>query len=188
MTSLKLTVCALAFLFTSNLFAESYEYRVLATSRTATMEKELNEAAAAGFRFENAIGGESAYGGKEVVAVMKRAAGEAGKRFHYRLLATNKTSTMQQEIDSTAKDGYIYRAQTVFQTAFGGKEVVIIMERDTNRPERGLEYRLLSTNRTSTMDRELAAAGEDGFELVGITVAETAFGGKELVCVLKRGQ
>lgn len=35
----------------------------------------------------------------------------------------------------------------------------------------------------ATKDRHL---GEAGFEFVGITVAETAFGGNEIVAILKR--
>jgi hypothetical protein len=34
------------------------DYRVLATNRTSTMEKELNEAAEAGFRFQAVMGGD----------------------------------------------------------------------------------------------------------------------------------
>ena len=34
-----------------------YEYRLLATNRTTTMEKEMKEAAEAGYRFEKAISG-----------------------------------------------------------------------------------------------------------------------------------
>ena len=33
------------------------QYRVLATTKTSTLEKELNEAAEAGFRFETVMGG-----------------------------------------------------------------------------------------------------------------------------------
>ena len=36
------------------------------------------------------------------------------------------------------------------------------------------------------MQEELAEAGEAGFEFVGLTVGETAFGGRELVAVLRR--
>jgi hypothetical protein len=58
------------------------EYRLLATSKTSTMEKELNEAAEAGFQFQAVMGGETAVGGKEVVAVVTRS-GEAKSRYAY---------------------------------------------------------------------------------------------------------
>src|SRR5262249_9049012 len=63
-----------------------FEYRVLATSKTSTMEKEMNEAAEAGFRFRSVMGGETAVGGSEVVAVMVRALERKG-RYAYKLLA-----------------------------------------------------------------------------------------------------
>ena len=36
------------------------EYRVLATTKTSTMEKELNDAAEQGYRFQTVMGGETA--------------------------------------------------------------------------------------------------------------------------------
>ena len=78
------------------------EYRVLATSRTSTMEKEMNEAANAGFRYVAVMGGETAIGGNEVVTVFSRTAG-AKPRYEYRLLATNRTSTMQRELQQAGR-------------------------------------------------------------------------------------
>jgi len=52
--------------------------------------------------------------------------------------------------------------------------------------KRRFEYKLLATNKTSTMQKELQQAAETGFILDGLTISETAFGGKELVCILKR--
>src|SRR5262245_31895864 len=82
--------------------AARFEYKVLATSRTSTMEKELNDAARAGYRFQAVMGGETAVGGSEVVAVVARAPG-ASERFSYRLLATQRTSTMQRELQTAAE-------------------------------------------------------------------------------------
>ena len=81
------------------------EYRVLATNKTSTMEKELNEAADAGFRFQQAMGGETAIGGNEVVAVMSRTQ-KAAARYSYKLLATSKTSTMEKEMQAAADVGF----------------------------------------------------------------------------------
>ena len=159
------------------------EHRVLATRRTSTMENELNEASEAGFRFQAVMGGETAFGGNEVVVVVSRAATTRG-RYAYKLLATQKTSTMQKELQEAADQGFHYRGQTVFSTSFGGKEVVAILERDKDEPE-SFEYKLLATTRTSTLEKELQAAGRAGYELVGMTVAETAFGGKELVAITR---
>lgn len=164
-----------------------FEYRVLATKKTSTMEKELNAAGTEGFRFEGIMGGNTEWGGSESVVVVSRERGvEKRVSFEYKLVATSKTSTMQKEMQQAAHQGFSYRGQTVFDTAFGGKEVVVIMERNRDaKPERH-EYKLLATSKTSTMQKELAEAGEAGFQFVGMTVAETAFGGKELVTILRR--
>jgi hypothetical protein len=161
------------------------EYRLLATSKTSTMEKELNEAAEAGFQFQAVMGGETAVGGKEVVAVVTRS-GEAKSRYAYKLLATSKTSTMEKELQAAADAGFEYKAQTVFESVFGGKEVVVILERDKDSKLPRSQYKLLATTKTSTLEKELLAVGAAGYGMVGMTVATTALGGKELVAITKR--
>ncbi len=166
--------------------AETVEYRVLATNKTSTMQKEMSDAAAAGFRFGGTMGGETAFGGNEVVVVMTRA-GNAAPRFEYRLLATTKTSTMQRELQDAGAAGFEYKGQSVFSSMFGGREVVVILERDRESTSKDRwEYRLLATSKTSTMQRELSETGAQGFEFVGMTVASTAIGGSELVTITRR--
>jgi hypothetical protein len=162
------------------------DYKLLATQKTSTMQKELNDAADAGYRFERAMGGQTGFGGKEVVSIMSRNKGEGRPRYEYKLLATNKTSTMQKELQEVANLGFEYRDQTVFETTFGGNEVVIIVERDRETPPRHWEYKLLATNKTSTMQKELQEAADLGFQFVGVTVSKTAFGGNEVVSILRR--
>lgn len=162
------------------------EYRVLATSRTSTMEKELNDAAAAGFRFTAVMGGETAFGGNEVVVVMMRSEGAEASRYAYRLLATSRTSTMQKELQEAADAGFDYRGQTVFKSRFGGDEVVSILEHDRQEVGVRWQYRLLATSRTSTLQRELLEAGAQGYEVLGMTVGTTTVGGKELVAITRR--
>ena len=181
-----LVVCLLstsAFAQTSSLVG--FDHRVLATNKTSTMEKELNEAADAGFRFQAVMGGESAFGGKEVVVVMSRAEQKTG-RFGYKLLAASKTSTMQKELQEAADAGFQYKGQTVFGSTFGGDEVVVILERDKDAVGGPSEFKLLATSKTSTLEKELQQAGDAGYELVGMTVSKTVVGGKELVAILKR--
>jgi hypothetical protein len=163
------------------------EYRLLATNKTSTMQKELNEGAVAGFKFERSMGGATAFGGQETVAIMSKTRGaEARARYEYRLLATNKTSTMQKELQEAGELGFEYRDQTVFNTSFGGDEVVVILERDRDATPKKWEYKLLATNKTSTMQKELQEAGGDGFQFVGVTVSKSAFGGKEVISILRR--
>jgi hypothetical protein len=164
---------------------EPVNYRVLATNKTSTMQKEMQEAAEAGFQFNGVMGGETSFGGSEVVVVMAKT--PSGKpRYDYRLLATNKTSTMQKEMQEAGDAGFEYRGQTVFKSTFGGKEVVTILERDKEAKLPKYEYRLLATKKTSTMQKELQEAGDGGFAFVGMTVADTAMGGSEVVTITRR--
>lgn len=161
------------------------EYKLLATNKTSTMQKEMNQATDAGFRFAGAMGGDTAVGGSEVVSVMVRHP-DARPQHEYRLLATTKTSTMQKEMQEAGDAGFEYRAQTVFESMFGGDEVVVILERDREATPARFEYRLLATKKTSTMQKELLEVGQAGFDFVGVTVAKTGMGGTEVVTITRR--
>ncbi len=164
-----------------------HDYRVVATKKTSTMEQELNEAGEAGYRFTAVMGGETGFGGSEVLVVMtKRMDAPSEARYAYKLLATSKTSTMEKELQEAADAGFEYRGQTVFSSTFGGKEVVVIGEQEIGATPKTREFKLLATSKTSTMQKELQEAGEAGFELVGLTVAESAFGGTEVIAMLRR--
>jgi hypothetical protein len=162
------------------------DIKVLATNKTSTLEKEMNEAADAAFRFAAVMGGDTAFGGSEAVVVMTRLEG-AKPGYSYKLLATSKTGTMQKELQEAGDAGYEYKGQTSFKSTFGGKEVVVLLERDRSidKPEK-YEYRLLATKKTSTMQKGLAEAGAAGYQFVGMTVSDTLIGGAEVVCILRR--
>lgn len=160
-------------------------YRVLATNKTSTMQKEMQEAAEAGYRFAAVMGGETSFGGKEVVVLMQKT--PAGTPREYRLLATSKTSTLQKELQEAADAGFEFVGQTVFESLFGGKEVTAILERDSSATDKTkYEYKLIATKKTSTLQKELQEIGAEGFEALGMTVAETAIGGGELVVITRR--
>ncbi len=183
-----LTALLITLTCTNSLGSKSYfDYLLLATKKTSTMEKEITEASDSGYRFVAVMGGET-LGGNEVVVVMQRSAENKGMgRYQYKLLATSKTSTMEKELQAAGKEGFAYCGQTVFSSTFGGDEVVVILERDRDSDSPGnFEYSLLGTKKTSTMQKELHDAGVNGFELVGLTVGKTSFGGSELISILRK--
>ena len=166
--------------------AGAISYQLLAAKRTKTIRKEMNEAAARGYEFSATMTGPT-LGGKEVVVVMSKPTDASpAQRYEYELLATNKTSTMQKELREAGAEGFRYRGQSVAKTSFGGREVVVILEREIDKPAKTYAYNLKATTRTKTMEKELNQVGEEGFRLMGLTVSETAFGGKELVSILMR--
>jgi hypothetical protein len=93
---------------------------------------------------------------------------------------------MERELQEAADAGFEYRGQTVFKSMFGGDEVVCILERDKAARPAAVQYKLLATSKTSTLEKELLDAVAAGYELVGMTVGQTALGGKELVAITRR--
>jgi hypothetical protein len=163
-----------------------FEYKLLATNRTSTMEKEINEAASAGYHFVEVISGATFFGGSEAIVVMVRAKdGDNKQRYEYKLLATSKTSTMQKELQEAGDAGFEHRGQSVFKKTFG-TEVMVILERDRDAKPKLWEYKLLATKKTSTMQKEMMEAAAAGYQFVGFSSGETAFGGSEVVTIMRR--
>ena len=163
-----------------------FEYKLLATNRTSTMEKEINEAAGAGYHFAEVISGATFFGGSEALVVMVRSKdGDHKQRYEYKLLATSKTSTMQKEIQEAGDAGFEHRGQSVFKKTFG-TEVMVILERDRDAKPKLWEYKLLATKKTSTMQKEIMEAAAAGYQFVGFSSGETAFGGNEVVTIMRR--
>lgn len=180
----KASLALAAVLFISVPAFAQIDYRVLATAKTSTMEKEMNEAGAAGYKFVSVMGGETAIGGKEVVVLMQKG-GDVKGEYRYHLLATSRTSTMQKEMNDAAADGYDYVGQTVFESMFGGQEVVSIVERGAASTS-PFVYKLIATSKTSTLQKEANQLGADGYQALGMTVGKTAIGGSELVVIARK--
>lgn len=163
-----------------------FEYKLLATSRTTTMDKEMNEAASAGYQFAEVISGDTFFGGSEALVVMVRGKDANHKpRYDYKLLATSKTSTMQKELQEAGDAGFEHRGQSVFKKTFG-TEVMVILERDSETKPKAWEYKLLATKKTSTMQKELMEAAAAGYQFVGFSSGSTFFGGNEVVTIMRR--
>lgn len=163
-----------------------FEYKLLATNRTSTMEKEMNEAASASYQFAEVISGETFFGGSEALVVMVRAKDVNHKpRYDYKLLATSKTSTMQKELQEAGDAGFEHRGQSVFKKTFG-TEVMVILERDNETKPKAWEYKLLATKKTSTMQKEVMEAAAAGYQFVGFSSGSTFFGGNEVVTIMRR--
>lgn len=90
---------------------DTYDYRLLATTRTSTFQEELDAAAAEGFRFlsRTPICKDRRFGVDEIVAILERAPGDA-RRYEYQLLATSRTSTLQNEVSDAVATGFAMSA------------------------------------------------------------------------------
>ena len=151
------------------------------------MEKELNEAAESGFQVREVMGGETAFGGSEVVVVMSRASGidePAGSGIGSS--PRRKPRRCRRSCRRRPKRGSSIGARRCSTSAFGGEEVVCILERDGAAAKDSIDYRLVATSKTATLQTELAQVGAAGYQVVGMTVGKTALGGSELVAITRR--
>ena len=142
----------------------SQRFLLLATKKTKTMQKELDEAAAAGYRI--LVG--SPTSGTEMALILEKVA-TPPENYQYVLLATTKTSTMQKELDEAASKGFRLLPSTMIskKRSFGGEEVVVVLEKAPNIAT-VYEYLLLATNRTSTLQKEMGDAVQNGYEVMGM--------------------
>lgn len=146
-------------------------YLLLAATRTGTMQTEINDAAARGYRVVAASRTE----GAEVIVTLERAEG----RYQYRLIATTRTGTLQRELTEGVEAGYrvIPRAVTTKRASgnalFGNQnnrdegEVLIVMEKGAELvPD--LAYQVLATSKTSTLEKEMGETAERGYALIAL--------------------
>jgi hypothetical protein len=146
-------------------------YLLLATTRTSTMQKEINQAAANGYAVVAGSGGE------ELIIIMERVSIHAPK---YLLLATVRTTTLEREINQAALRGFqplpgtllaIVKQRNKYDFDFGPDEVCIIMEQSTQTSL--FTYRIIGTTFVGTFEKELAQAADEGFEMIGMTLSSS---------------
>ena len=148
--------------------AQDDRYLLLATERTSTMQQEINAAAARGFRVVAASPKESS----EVVVLLE----QTEDHYEYRLVATTRTATLQREITDAAEAGYRIVPRAVTGK---GDEVIVLMEKGAEGPVT-VQYHVLATERTTTLQKEISEATGNGFTL-------TALAGRgEYVAILER--
>jgi len=119
---------------------DTYQYRLLATTRTGTMQRELDVAAADGFRLLPAtmmskteiIGNLFGVDAREIVMIMERSP-NSSRRYQYKLLATNFTSTLQAEMAQAVRNGY----EVVGMVS--RDEHILILERSNQEETRRLQ-------------------------------------------------
>lgn len=148
--------------------AQDDRYLLLATERTSTMQQEINDAAARGFRVVATSPKESG----EVLVVLE----QTKDKYEYLLVATTRTATLQREITDAAEAGFHIVPRAVTGK---GDEVVLLMEKGGKSPT-NVQYRVLATERTGTLQKEIGQASADGYSLVALA------GRGEHVAILER--
>jgi hypothetical protein len=184
MISARLSAIVMACVLASTAHAQA-SYRLLATSKTSTMQKEMQEAGDAGFHFVAVMGGETAIGGKETVVLMEKAPDDTAK-YSYRLLATTKDLDTSEGA-RRRRDGRVQRRR-----ADGVRESHGRKGDGRDRRKRSMvdalryECELIATSKTSTLQKEMQDLADQGFRALGMAVAKTALGGNKIVVITRR--
>ena len=101
-----------------------YNYRLLATTKISTMRKELNEAAAEGYRLlPRTMTSKSGFLSVEVVMLVEKAP-NSDRRYEYRLYATTSEKKMRAEIEKAESEGFTLAGMV------SRGEHMVIMERE----------------------------------------------------------
>ncbi len=157
-------------------------YKVLATRRASTLERELNAAADVGYRLQTLtwrVGG-TLWGvvplpgdRREMMAIVARTAQPA--RFSYRVVPARDEAESKLEA----------RLNEAGEAGFRVREVgtSVILERDEAADAVAREFRVVTTSRIRTLEAEIAAAVRDGYRPVGLTPPAPIEG---LVAILSR--
>lgn len=146
---------------------DGQNYLVLSTKRIQTLEKELEAAAAKGFRV--------LYGAPtqqyDMAVLMERSPEK--EPYNYKVMATMRIKTMEKELNEFAKQGYRLLPRTiVFKQGFLTAEMVMLMER---APKSGkiYEYKLVNAGKETKLHKKMDEAMSQDFNPVTmITVGE----------------
>jgi hypothetical protein len=129
------------------------EYRFVSVMKPGTLEKEINQLAKDGWRFQLS-------GLLGVVLMSRDLKGRPEHRYEYKLLKVRRTGALQKELTASGQQGYIYR---------GASGIVAIMETDRQAQTRSAQdYKVLAATRVKTARRELDEAVSAGYEVIDL--------------------
>lgn len=136
-------------------------YLILSTKRIQTMEKELDEVSAKGFRV--------VYGAPTIaldMALFLEKSQNPERPFNYKILATSRNKTMEKELNEFAVQGYRLLPRTIiFKQGFFTNELLTVMEREFESKVK-YEYKLVQAFKEVKLQTKIDAARADGFEPV----------------------
>jgi len=123
------------------------------------MEKELDEAAAKGFRVM--FGGPTM--ALDMALLLKRTPETVAAPYSYKVLATSRMKTMEKELNEIAVKGYRLLSRTIiFKQGFFTGELLMIMEHEP-QSSRSYEYKLLAASKETKLHRKIDEAISQGF-------------------------
>ena len=133
------------------------QVRVVSTLRASTLEKEINEIAARGFRV---------FGGSFMNVLLQR---DGPREYTYRVVGAIRTSTLTNEINEAGRAGFRLVRSAIMNNPSSKLETVVVMEHAPAETRR-YDYEWLSASRINTDGVDTLTS--DGF----VPVALVRFG------------
>jgi len=102
----------------------------------------------------------------------------------FRAISTGKLATFEKELSELAGQGF--RLERLLESFTVFYQAALLSRQQTEGGAAKFEYKLLTTRRVSTLEKELEAAAAEGYEVRGIMSAGKPYVGSEMVLVLER--
>ncbi len=165
----------------ANALSLRYEYKVLATTRIATMRKELDQAAAEGYEFRGITteNNELPFSSKESVAVLERPVNETKRRFEYRLVTDKKK---HEELQTLSAEGFApievfvtdkSSIEATFSFSLSTLHLNFILSRSVDKSgakTEGRDYQVVWKADNKKMESEMNKLAKEGFQLDLVSV------------------
>lgn len=138
---------------------DNQSYLILSTKRLTTLELELNEVAAKGYRV--LFGAPTnAY---DIAVLLKRLDDTKSAPYVYKVLATSLIKTMEKELNENGANGYRVLPRTIaFKPGLLVAELVTLMER-APKADVKYEYRLVGASRETQLHELIDTAIAEGY-------------------------
>ncbi len=150
------------------------DYRFINVQASGTLEKELNQNAAEGWRL---LLLPKAYNSDDMGALLGKA--EPEKRYEYKVLAASRIGTLEKEFLDATKQGFDFRGILTKDSAVGRalignffNETMLVLERLQGQTSGQNEYIFLNTKKESTLEKEMDTNVSQGYLPVGFTRTE----------------
>jgi len=164
-----------------------FEYKALGANKISTIRKELEDAAAQGWELRGLTANSALmpFTVSETIAVMEREPEQTKQKFEYRFLTAKREGTLQKELDASVSEGFHPVAMSVNRDNNAASVMFalpvfrydLILRRSIENPaaEKGTrEYRLISTMKASTMEKEMNQLAAKGYRCYLTVVGEVA--------------
>jgi hypothetical protein len=140
------------------------DYQFINTQQSGTLEKELNQQAAAGWRL---LLLPKATESSTMGALLGKT--DNGRKYEYKVLAATRIGTLEKEFADAVKEGFDYRGLITTTRILVGNESLLVLEREQGQSVARQEYIFLNTKKESTLEKEMDAAVSQGYVPAGFS-------------------